>query len=822
LDWLRRDLSMGLRLLARDRGFSLTTVVTLALCLGANTALFSIVHHVLLRPLPVPDSDRILLMANAYPKAGAGDPSNSGVPDYFDRLRETSVFAEQALFNRSTVSLEQDGVPTRVRAVNATPSFFRLMEVSPALGRPFTEPEGELGNEKKVILSDGLWRRLFAGDPSAIGKDLRLDGEPYTVVGVMPRSFSALEPEVALFRPLAFTAEQKSDNARHSNNWYNLGRLKPGATLEQAQAQVDALNAANLDRFPQYKELLVNAGFHTVVMRYQDYLVKSVKATLYLLWGGAFFVLLIGCVNVANLVLVRTRARLKELATRLALGAGPLQVARQLVVEGTILALAVAAAGLGVAVLGLQAVSTFGLDSLPHASEIRLDAVAALYAVLLALGIGLMIGLLPVASVLRARLAPVLREEGRTTTGGRGARALRRTLVVTQVAFTFVLLLGAGLLLASFGNVLQVDPGFRPQGVLTASVMLPRARYGDDDARRAFTDETLRRLRALPGVEQAGATDIIPLGGSSSDSVILAEGYQMRPGESVISPFALDVTPGYFEAMGARLLKGRFFTDADGKDSLPVIMVDEKLARRFWPGQDPVGRRMYKPNDINDLLAITKDTVFYTVVGVVGDMKVRDLTEGREAVGAYYFPVAQDTSRALTFAIKAKGRPDALASGVRGTIASIDRELPVYDVRTMEERLDSALLNRRSPALLSLSFGALALLLSAVGIYGVLAYVVTLRAKEFGIRIALGSTTSSIFRLVIREGAVLLAVGFALGAAGALLLRRGLESQLFGVGASDPRVVAGATLLLGLVALAACALPARRATRTDPRIVLTE
>jgi putative ABC transport system permease protein len=296
----------------------------------------------------------------------------------------------------------------------------------------------------------------------------------------------------------------------------------------------------------------------------------------------------------------------------------------------------------------------------------------------------------------------------------------------------------------------------------------------------------------------------------------------MRPGESVISPFALDVTPGYFEAMGAKLVRGRFFAESDAKGSLPVIIVDQKLAHRFWPDQDPIGRRMYRPNDINDLLAVTKDTVFYTVVGVVADMKIRDLTEAASTVGVYYFPMAQDTSRALTFAIKAKGSTDPLASGVRGAIAAIDRELPVYDVQTMDERMDKALVNRRSPALLSLSFGALALLLSAVGIYGVLAYVVTLRSKEFGIRIALGGTAASIFRLVLGEGVLLLGAGFLLGAAGAFVLRRGLESQLFGVGPADPRVTGAVVLLLGLVALAACALPARRATLTDPRIVLTE
>jgi predicted permease len=820
MEWLYRDLRTGLRLLARDRGFTVTVALTLALCIGANTALFSVVYQILLRPLPVPESDRILLMSNSYPGAGAADTSNSGVPDYFDRLREATVFSEQALLNHSSVSLDENGVPTRIRVMNATPSYFRLMRVAPALGRPFTEQEGEVGNDNKVVLSDALWRGLFGGDPAAVGTELRLDGQPYTVVGVMPRSFQAVAPDVALWRSLAFSPEQKADDQRHSNNYWNIGRLKPGATLEQAQSRIDALNAANLERFPQYKELLINAGFHTVVDRFQDHLVRKVRGTLYLLWAGAFFVLLIGCVNVANLVLVRTRARLKELATRLALGAEPWQVARQLVLEGMILAGVVALAGLATGALALRAVGMFDLRDLPHGSEIGLDPSAALYAVLLSVGIGVVIGLLPVASVLSVQLAPVLREEGRTTSGGRGARALRRTLVVTQLAFTFVLLIGASLLLASFGKVLEVNPGFVPDRVLTASVMLPRSRYPDDAARRLFTDESLRRVRALPGVVAAGATNIVPLSGNSNDSVILAEGYEMKPGESVISPFAMNVAPGYFEAMGIKLVRGRVFEDSDDAEARRVIIVDERLARRFWPGQDPIGRRMYTPNDINDLLAITDKTVFFTVVGVVGEVKLKDLTEGRQAVGTYYFPMAQDPSRSVTFTVKTSG--GSVASSLRSVIASLDPELPVYDVQTMDQRLDKALANRRSPAFLSLSFGVLALFLSAVGIYGVLAYLVSQRAKEFGIRMALGGSARSIFHLVLREGILLVGAGFLAGAVGAFFLRRSLESQLFGVTAADPRVVGGVTLLLGLVALCACALPARRATRTDPRIVLSE
>jgi predicted permease len=816
------DLRLAARLLLKNKAFTLTAALTLAICIGANTTLFSVVHNVLLSPLPVPESDRILLMGNSYPKAGADNLGYSGAPDYYDRLRDMTAFEEQAMFTTRTRSIDEGGVPVRVSIMQATPSFFRLVRVPPRLGRIFTEQEGEVGHEKEVILSEGLWRSQFAGDPAAVGKDLRIDGEPHTIVGVMPAEFVFFDPEAVMWTPLAFTPEQTSDDSRHSNNWRNIGRLKPGATREQAQAQVDAINAANLDRFPQYKTLLLNAGFHTVVIGLKDYLVRDIRTVLVLMWGGALFVLLIGAVNVANLVLVRSRARLKELATRLALGAGPWRVLRQLVLESLLLTTVSAAAGLFLGYATLRLLGTINIQDLPRGNEIRVDGATVAYALGLASLIGCALGIIPVVSLRRSDLTIVLREEGRTGTSGTGARTLRRALVVAQVGFAYVLLIGAGLLFASFRKVLAVDPGFRGDGVMTASVNLPVSRYKDDPAVIAFADEALRRVRALPGVVGAGATDTIPFGGHHSDSVILAEGYQMQPGESVISPSQVVASPGYFETIGARLVSGRFFEERDGAKAPPVVIVDEKLARRFWPGTDPVGRRMYKPTDINNLLAISDKTVFLTVVGVVHDVKLESLTEGRQTVGTYYFPLAQNASNGLTFALRTAGDPANVSTALRGALSGLDRELPVYDLATLEALTQRSLLSRRAPVLLSLSFGAVALFLSAIGIYGVLAYLVTQRTREIAIRLALGSSAGGVFKLVLREGIVLSVAGFVLGMAGTAVLRRAVESQLFGISATDPIVLAVVTVGLGLVAVAACALPARRATRIDPILALSE
>ena len=818
------DLRVSLRLLWKDRAFTATAALTLAICIGANAALFSVVRGVLLKPLALPDPDRVVMAGNAYPGAGVHEPIGSAVPDYFDRLRDITAFDAQAFFKQDNRSVDQGGVAARVESITATPSFFRVTGVPPQIGRTFTDQEGEIGHESVVVLSDGFWRSQFGGDRSAIGRELRIDGRPHTVVGVMPPGFRPTDHDTAMWTPMTFTAKERSDEQRHSNNALFIARLKPGATVQQAQSQIDALNAANLERFPQLKEVLINAGFHTVVARLQDQMVEDIRPILYLMWGGAAFVLLIGCVNVANLVLVRSRVRLKELATRLALGAGTSRIIRQLVVEHVLLTLGSAAMGIVIGFAALRGMDAINLQDLPRAHEIRLDAVVVAYTAIAAVAIGLVLGLIPAAASISARVLGVLREEGRSATVSRGAQSLRRALVVAQVGCAFVLLIGAGLLLATFRQALAVDPGFMPAGVLTAAVSLPEARYPDVAARKRFTDEALRRIRALATVTVSGATDSLPLGNNASASAILAEGYQAKKGESVIAPSEARVSPGYFETMRARLVAGRFFDERDTTDAPKVIMIDDRLARRFWPNQNPIGRRMYKPSDdaAGDLTAITAKTEFFTVVGVIAEIKQRSLTDGDRAVGAYYFPIAQDPQAGLTFVLRSNGDTTALGSALRREIAAIDGQLPVFEVQPMTYWTARSLANRRAPALLSMVFGFVALFLSAIGIYGVLAYLVTQRTKEIGIRVALGSTAAAVFRLVLREGLVLVGIGLVLGGIGSLLLRHTLESLLFGVSATDPRVLLLVSGVLGVVAAIACCVPARRATKIDPLVALME
>ena len=825
MDRLLQDLRFAVRLLWKNRNFSITTIATLALCLAANVAIFAVVNGVLLKPLPFPEPDRLIRMFNKYPGAGVDAGGSNGVPDYFDRKRDMAALEETALFREAGVTISGSGLgeAERIQAMLVTPSFFRVLRAEPYRGQLFTEPQGEIGQEKVVILTHGFWQRLFAGRDDAIGQDLRLGGELYKIVGVMPPGFVFLNPEIQLYRPAAFTARDKSDESRHSNNWQQFARLKPGASLEQAQSQLDAINAANLERFPQWKEILKNARFSSEVVDFQSNLIGERRTTLTMLWVGAIFVLLIGCVNVANLVLVRSTSRIRELATRHALGATFGRLTRQALTESTVLSIAGGVAGLGLGWWALRAAPFFGFDRLPSGLGLALDGPVVGFTVLLIAAVAIGVGMIPVIAMRRANMAQVIREEGRSGTQGRGPRLMRRALVTSQVAFALMLLIGAGVLLASFERVLTIDPGFRADNVLTGTISMPASRYRDDAALRATSNRILERLRALPGVESAGMTTTLPFSGSYSDSVILAEGYQMQPGESLISPGQVVASEGYFQAIGAKLVAGRFFTAEDVETRPRVLVIDNRLATRFWPRGDALGKRMYFPQDISNLMAAPKEEQMMTIVGIIEPMRLRGLIDSQaQKTGAYYSPLPQALARTVGLAIRTTLSPDSLTSAVRREIAQIDPEMPFYGVRTMEDRLTTSLMDRRTPMLLASGFAGVALFLAAIGIYGVLAYQVSQRRREIGIRMALGAESGSIFNLVLKEGGLIVGLGAVFGLAGAFFLRQSLQAQLYETGAMDPRVVAAVAGMLIAVALIACVLPARRAAKTDPLIALSE
>ena len=606
MDAFRQDVLYALRVLAKDRAYSLAVILTLAVCLGANTAIFTVVRSVLLRPLPYPESHRVLSLYDGFPGAGV-ERAGTSVPNYADRRAMTDVFSSAALFTPWGYKVGQGTHAENVAGMNVTPSFFEVLGTTAARGRLFAEAEGTPGKNKVVLLSHTFAARQPGGIDAVVGRQLRMDDEVYDVVGVLPETFFFLNPETRVFVPLAFAPEEFREDRRWSQNHELLARLAPGVTLERAQARMDAHNAAVTERAGPLKDTIIRAGYRTSVQPLADDLVRNVRAALQMLWGGVLFVVLIAAVNIANLALVRTNGRIKELATRTAIGARNSRIARQLITEATVLTIAGAALGLLLGYASLDAMEWIGFTDLPRANEIRIDAMVLAMTLAPAILLGIVVGAGPALQLARMNLSGVLREEGRSGTAGKASGYLRRSLVVAQVALAFVLVVGSGLLLASFQRLLAVSPGFEPAHVLTGRVGLAGPRYPNDAARRSYVERALARVRALPGIESAGVTSYLPFSWDSSSSVIIPEGYAPKAGESVVSPNQLYVSPGYLEALKVPLQKGRFFTDSDTADAPRVVIIDEKLAARFWPNQDPVGRRMYLPDKPDDIKSSRAD-----------------------------------------------------------------------------------------------------------------------------------------------------------------------------------------------------------------------
>src|SRR5579884_906356 len=808
-----QDLKFGLKLLIKEKAFTAAALLTLALCIGANTAIFTVLDAVVLRGLPFPEPDRLITMYNIYPGVGVTDYGSNGVPDYLDRRKLTNVFSEVALIGNDGYDVGAAGAPQRINGQYVTPSFFRTLRVQPVKGRVFTEDEAVQGRDKEAILSEGLWKELYASDPNVLGKDIRLSGVPYRIVGIVPDLIGALRgaDPPRLWIPFAFTPQQTSDDARHNNSWDMIARLQPGVTVAQAQQRIDALNRANLDRFPQFKQLLINARFATRVVGMRDEMVKQIKPTLYLLQAAVFVVLLIGCVNLANLMLVRSNIRIKELAIRFSLGAGRWRIARQLMTESVVLALAGGALGVAVAFGGIQLLATLGAKDLPRGGAIAIDGRILGFTAVTAVLTGIVFGSVPLVHVLRRDLNEVFRTSERGGTAGRHALWVRSALVVCQVSLAFVLLIGAGLLSLSFARLLKVNPGFRPENVMTAEIALPETRYKDDAHKSAFITSVMERLRALPGVRAAGEGTFLPFSNHGNASVISIVGYTMAPGENPPVPAWNRIDKGYLNAMGIPLLQGRNFTAADTAQSQRVVLIDDYLARRYWPHGDAIGHQIKKGLDNNDKP--------FTIVGVVGSVKTLDLGSSK-AVGQVYFDYQQDVPGGIQVVVRTDGDDPQLTSAIRRAVQETDPELPIFEVKSMPQRISASLLNQRAAMVLCMVFGALALLLSAVGIYGVLAYTVTQRTREFGIRTALGAGQRDIVGMVVGNGLRLAGIGLLIGAAAAFALTRLMTAMLYDVRPADPGVFLGVAALLGAVAVFASLIPSIRALRIRPAVAL--
>jgi predicted permease len=813
-----QDVRYGLRNLRKSPGFALVVVLTLALGMAANTAIFSVVNAVLLSSLPYADAHRLVLVKEVLPNAGAQPVTVSG-PDIPHIQKLNHVFAGVAGFRLWTYEFSGKDEPERVTADRVGSDLFGVLGVQPIAGRAFTREEEAAGHQV-VILTYGIWQRRFGGQSTILGQTVNLDRKPYTIVGVMPQSFvfplpgMSQGPSADLLVPLGLTKEELSDVA-DSFDYSVVARLKPGIALAEANADLQLVARGVLDTYQQWArdahQSLGDFRLAMVALPLRDEVTGPLKPMLLMLMGAVGFVLLIACVNVANLLMMRTAARQKEMAVRLAIGAGRLRLVRQLLVEGLLLAFLGGGLGLGMAFWFKKALVAGIPVSIPQFHPIEISWGVLLFTLLLVSVAGLGFGALPALWASRTDLHPALKDNGRGTSEGPDHRHLRASLVVVEVALSVILLIGAGLLVRSFQRVLNTNPGFRPQHVLTASIDLPPAEYAKDKQVIAFYRQLTDRLASAPGVVAAGGSTDLPLLGAWTHA-FTPEGYSEPPGAGMNMCNHSVIYGDYLQAIGVPLLKGRYFSEQDGPESPHVLIVSAALAKRYWPREDPLGKRLKWG-------APESTDPWMTVVGVVGDVKQGPL-DSQIALHTYE-PYAQlGALTSLRIAVRGAGDPAGLAAAVRTAAWSLDRQLALGSVRTMDQVISRSTASRRFSLSVLGSFAALALLLAAIGIYAVLAYSVARRRHEIGVRMAMGAGRGHVVRLVLRQGLGVTAIGIAFGVLGALGLTRFLQSLLYEVQPSDPRTFLLVLVLLVCVAIAASYLPARRATRVDPMVAL--
>jgi len=798
--WTRaigQDVVYALRLFAREPGVTFIAILTLAVGIGANTAMFSAVHAILLRELPYPDPDRLVMIWEQRAAEGVLDNVVSPA-DFLDWSRMNGAFEHMAALDPVTVDMTGTQEPVRIRAGTVSPRFFEVLGVQPMSGRSFRDEEATVGQNRVVILTHTLWQKRFNGDPSVVGRKILLDSVPHEVVGILPASFEFPNTDLELWIPLAL--EGGTAAPTRTNHYLAVyARLKNGVTLERARADMDRVGGLLQRQYPE-----ANRNHAAYVSPLRDELHAPVRDGLVALLAAVAFVLLIACVNVANLLLAKAASRRREMAVRAALGAGRRRLAGQALTESVLLAIIGGLAGLVVAHAGINVLRQLTPAGLPilGMAAVTLDLPVLLFTFLLSIGAGLAFGLLPAWHLASQDVNESLKDGARSTGGAR--RRLRVSLVISEIALASLLLVGAGLTLRSFQALLRAEPGFNQKNILTAFITLPDLRYTSDTRRVAVYDEIERRFARLPGVSSVGATSHLPLADQDSRSGVVIEGREPTP-DTPTRAHPRSVTPDYFRTMGITLKAGRGFSAADDGEAPFVVIVNETMAGRYWPGASPLGKRIRLG---------TRGARWREVIGVVTDTK--DWGLDRHANPEMYLPQRQMVWTGLTYVLATTGDPAMLAGAVREQLREVDPDLPLSDVRTMEQVAARSVAARRGAMMLLAIFGGLALVLAAAGIYGVMAHIVAQRTAEIGVRMALGSTPGGVMRLILQEGAANAVAGLAIGLAAGVAIMRLFSTELYGVRAGDPITLAGVAFILLGTSLVACLVPARRAMRVDP------
>ncbi|HKG48722.1 MAG TPA: ABC transporter permease [Pyrinomonadaceae bacterium] len=797
------DIRYALRNLLRRPTFTLIAVVTLALGIGANTAIFSAINALLLKPLPFPELDRVVAVWDKLPSRGVMH-NEVAIANYLDWQSQSQSFEQLALYRWWSANLTGIDLPERIQGFLVTANFLDVTGIKPIMGRSFSAEENQPGKDQVAVITHSLWQRRFGGDPNILNKTITINSVVRTVVGVMPERFN-FPKGAEIYSPLQMTPELMKSRGNHS--YYVIGRLKSGASIESAQAEIDHINARLEQQFPE-----TNKGWGATVFPIVADTVRTYDTALWVMMAAVGFVLLIACANVANLMLARASGRQKEIAVRAALGASRWRIVRQLLTESLIVALIGGALGILIGFWGVDALRAANpADAAKYAPgwyQLGINSTVLLFTLGLSVTSGVVFGLAPALQMSKPNLNDSLKEGTRGTTGA--SHRLRSSLVVFEVALSLVLLVGAGLLIRSFLSLLRTDPGFNPDNMLTMNLVLPGAKYKDQPARAAFYSDLVQRVKAQPGVESTAVVNYVPLGGSNSSNSYLVEGEpEPAAGQEHTGRYRV-ATPDYFRTMDISIVRGRAFTEQDKAGAPPVVIVNETLARQHWTGQDPLGKRIrfYGPLD---------KAPWMEVVGVIKDVK-HDLNLPVEP--EYYLPHAQDAWSGMVLVARTSVEPSSLAGALRQQVWTIDKDQPVFDVKTMQEvRSISVAIYSFSSVMLAI-FAGVALVLAAVGIYGVMAFAVTQRTQEIGIRMALGARTSDVLSLVVKHGMKLALLGVVIGLAGSWALTRFIAKLLVGVQATDLLTFSLVSACLLVAAFVACYLPARRATKVDPLVAL--